>query len=149
MHDTIQPTPNAMTLGSEAGGWQSSADIIDNNPAAEARAEYFQHTYAEALTAPEPANSLETVPAQGEIAGYATARVIDPQHAETVLAAAATAVDNAYGATPEMQAAAVARENRERQAVAITQADAYAPRLLAMRDRALRDWGMPGDNSLN
>ena len=156
MPDTIQSNPNIITLDRNIDPWSYSPTAVTNgNPAAEAREEYLQHQYAEQITAPdtEPVtvNEFETVPAQGELVGYATnqGNVIDPQNAEAVLAAAANAVDNIYGPTPEMLAAAAARENRERQNLAITQAGVYARRVEDMRDGALIAWGMPGDNSLN
>jgi len=172
MPDTISPpNPGVIDLRSN-DVWQYplGADIDPDNPAAEAREEYRQQQYAEQLAAPDPesfaiesgqplrpiregaaVNQFETVPGQNEAVTYTTNQgvVINPQHAEAVLAEAASAVDNAYGATPEMLAAAAARQSREQLAAAVAQAGVYAPRVEAMRDRALIDWGMPGDNSLN
>ena len=145
MSNTISPSnPNTITLDpNDVNVWQFPAGAdVDSNPAADAHAEYLHHQYIETLSAPEPVNELEAVPAPGEIAGYATndGRAIDPHHTESVLAAAATAVDTAYGATPEVLAAAADRENRERKIAADEQAGIYAPRVVVMRDRALIDW---------
>jgi hypothetical protein len=153
MPDTIQSNPNAIDLSSDIDVWQRPTVFDEKNPAVQALDEYMQHQYAEQLVAPdvESVNAYEAVPARGELTGYATNQgvVIDPQNAEAVLAAATHAVDNAFGATPEMLAAAADRENRERQNVAVTQAGVYAPRVEDMRDGALASWGMPGSDSLN
>lgn len=159
MPNTIgSPDPNKIDLREEAGMWQyPTTPELDENPAAQARAEHLQHEYVEALarddyvSTPEfaagPVNDFETVPATGEIAGYATntGNAIDPSHSEAVVAAAQASVADAFAADPDMLAMVRANEeqriNRERHAEALRRADAYAPRLEDMRDRALLDWG--------
>ena len=148
MSNTIsQPSPNMIDLHSQ-DVWQypASAEMDPTNPAVQAREEFQQHQYIEALAGP-----AETVPATGEIHGYATndGNVIDPAHSEAVIAAAQQSVADAFAADPDLlamqQANEVQRLSREQHAAAVVQAGAYAPRIEDIRDCALINWGAEGE----
>jgi hypothetical protein len=154
MSDTISPSnPNAIDLNTDLDVWRFPvAADRDSNPAAEARAAFNQQQYVDYMAAPdtaEPVNTYETVPPQEQVSSYAThtGEAVDPQHAEAVLVEAARVVANA--ATPEMIAAAAARNNQERHNAAVAQAGVYAIRVEDMRDSALLQWGAEGDASVN
>jgi hypothetical protein len=141
-----------ITLDRDDHVWQypHTADLDPDNPAVQARAEHIQHEYAEAVFAPlseaDAVNDYETVPAAGEVQGYAAnnGNVIDPAHSEAVLAAAEASVANAF-ADPDMLAMHRANEEqrlkREHQAEALSRATALTERIGDMQDRALLDWG--------
>lgn len=129
MSNTISSHPGIIDLREDYSGWSSSVNNeipgykTDENPAIAARAEYENDLYINALRndvahndresiavemgqpltpireGGAQVNSLERVPAQGELHAYATqeGRAIDPAHAEAAINSARETVNAALG----------------------------------------------------
>jgi hypothetical protein len=135
MSNTISSNPGIIDLREDYSGWSSSVNYEvpgyknEENPAFEARAEYENDLYINALQndiahndreslaveTGQPltpireggaqVNSLERVPGQGEMHAYATneGAAIDPIHAEAVINSARETVNAALGYTESAQ----------------------------------------------
>lgn len=158
MSNMIQSNPGVFDLREDYSGWNAE---IDPNPAAQARAEYENDLYIDAIRTDRESidvetaqplspvregaqvNNLERVPAGGEVHAYATndGRAIDPADTEAVLSSARETVNAALGnMTTLEQTASTAHDMQEYAALGASRAKVYGAHLDIMRNGADALW---------
>jgi hypothetical protein len=169
MSNIIQSNPGIIDLREDNSMWSAPVNYEipgykgNENPAAQARAEYENDLYINALHNDQESLDVETgqpltpireggaqaanpesVPAQGEMHAYAhnNGTAIDPADAEAVLSSAYETVSGAYSSHEQQpKQPEAATFNPEYATAASGRAIAFGSSLEGMRGRALVDWG--------
>lgn len=151
MSNIIASNPGRIELREDNSTWnfpntREEVAFDDSNPAAQARNEYEQHLYAEALAG--EAEQLPTEPTESY--NYVThdGRAIDPSHAESVLSDAREVVTSAYdAATPEAATHAESVAGREAFIAHAAQlAGRLGDSLTIIRENAATNWDADNKN---